>query len=41
MSTYNKEIEINNAVISQAEADAGKSGYETSHLYTLQVDEKR
>jgi hypothetical protein len=40
MSTYNKEIEINNAVISQAEADAGKSGYETSHLYTLQVDEK-
>ncbi len=40
MSTYNKEIEINDAVVKQAEADAGKSGYETSHLYTLQVDEK-
>tara|TARA_B100000683_G_scaffold276639_1_gene331351 strand:+ start:1111 stop:2268 length:1158 start_codon:yes stop_codon:yes gene_type:complete len=40
MSTYNKELEINNAVISQAESDAGKSGYETSHLYTLQVDDK-
>lgn len=40
MSTYNKEIEINNNVVKQAEADAGKSGYETSHLYTLQVDEK-
>jgi hypothetical protein len=40
MSTYNKEIEINNNVVKQAEADAGKSGYETSHLYTLQVDER-
>jgi len=40
MSTYNKEIEINNNVVKQAEADAGKSGYDTSHLYTLQVDEK-
>ena len=40
MSTYNKEIEINNNVVKQAEADAGKSGYDTSHLYTLQVDER-
>ena len=40
MSTYNKEIEINNNVVKQAEADAGKSGYETSHLYILQVDER-
>jgi len=39
LSTYEKEMQINNAVIAQAEADAPKSGYETSHLYTLQVDE--
>jgi len=39
LSTYNKEIEINDAVIAQAEADAGLSGYNTSHFYTLQVDE--
>ena len=31
-------MQINNAVVQQAEADAGKSGYETSQLYTLQVD---
>ena len=38
LSTYEKEMQINNAVVQQAEADAGKSGYETSQLYTLQVD---
>ena len=31
-------MQINNAVLAQAEADSAKSGYETSHLYTLQVD---
>lgn len=40
LSTYEKEMQINNAVIQQAEADASKSGYDTSHLYTLQVDKE-
>lgn len=40
LSTYNQELEINNAVIAQAEANAPLSGYETQHLYTLAVDEK-
>ena len=40
LSTYEKEMQINNAVIAQAEADAPKSGYNTKHLYTLQVDEQ-
>tara|TARA_B100000609_G_C17186493_1_gene420036 strand:+ start:284 stop:1441 length:1158 start_codon:yes stop_codon:yes gene_type:complete len=35
LSTYEKEMNINNAVISQAEADAAKSGYDISHYYTL------
>ena len=39
LSTYEKEMQINNAVIAQAEADAPKSGYNTQHLYTLQVDD--
>jgi len=38
LSTYEKEMQINNAVLNQAEADAPKSGYDTTHLYTLQVD---
>ena len=38
MSTYEKEMQINNAVIAEAESDAAKSGYETSHFYTLAVD---
>jgi hypothetical protein len=38
LSTYNKEIAINNAVIAEAESDAPLSGYETSHFYTLAVD---
>lgn len=38
LSTYGKELAINNAVIQEAEADAAKSGYETSHLFTLAVD---
>ena len=40
LSTYDKEMQINNAIISQAEADAPKAGYDTSHLYTLQVDDR-
>lgn len=38
LSTYEKEMQINNAVVAQAEADSAKSGYDTSHLFTLQVD---
>tara|TARA_A100001015_G_scaffold305282_1_gene397768 strand:- start:5819 stop:6982 length:1164 start_codon:yes stop_codon:yes gene_type:complete len=38
LSTYEREMQVNDAVVSQAEADAPKSGYDTSHLYTLQVD---
>ena len=40
LSTYESEMQVNNAVIAQAEADAPKSGYDTSHLYTLQVDDR-
>jgi hypothetical protein len=40
LSTYNREIEINNQVLAQAEADAPKSGYETRQFYTLAVDDQ-
>ena len=39
LSTYDKEMQINNAVIDQAEADAPKAGYDTSHYFSLQLDE--
>jgi hypothetical protein len=39
LSTYEQEMQINDAIIEQAEADAPKSGYDTSHFYTLQVDD--
>ena len=37
ISTYDKELQINEAVINQAEADAPKSGYDVSHYYTLET----
>jgi|LauGreDrversion4_1035100.scaffolds.fasta_scaffold00183_9 hypothetical protein len=37
LSTKSKELEINLAVINQAEVDAPKSGYETRQFYTLGV----
>ena len=40
LSTYEQEMQINEAVVAQAEADAPKSGYDTQHLYTLQVDKE-
>jgi hypothetical protein len=40
LSTYEKEMQINQAVVAQAEADTAKSGYNTKHLYTLQVDDQ-
>lgn len=39
LGTRNKELEINNQLIRQAEIDAPLSGYETRHFYTLAVDE--
>jgi len=39
ISTYNREMEITKAVLDQAEADAPKSGYDTTKLYTVQYDE--
>jgi len=39
LSTYDKEMQINNAVVAQAETDAPKAGYDTSHYYSLQIDE--
>jgi hypothetical protein len=38
LSTFETEMQINNAVVAQANADSAKSGYDTSNLYTLQVD---
>ena len=40
LSTYEKEMQINNAVVQQAEADSPKSGYDIAHFYTLQVDDQ-
>lgn len=39
LSTKSKNLEINDAIIAQAEADVPLSGYETQHLYTLSLDE--
>ena len=39
LSTYENEMQINDAVLSEAEADAPLSGYDISHYYTLKVDE--
>lgn len=39
LSTYEKEMQINNAVVAQAEADAPKSGYDTGHYYTLATND--
>lgn len=40
LSMRTKELEINDSIIQQAEADSPKSGYETRQFYTLAVDEK-
>ena len=39
LSTYETEMNINNAVLAQAEADAPKSGYDISHYYTLATND--
>jgi hypothetical protein len=38
MSTYEKEMQITQGVLDQAETDAPKSGYDTSRYYHLQKD---
>lgn len=35
LSTYQINIDVNNQVLAQAEADAALSGYDTKHLYTI------
>lgn len=39
LSTYEAEMQINDAVVAQAEADAPASGYETGQFFTLNWDE--
>jgi len=38
LSTKGRELEINDAIITQAEADTPLSGYETRQFYTLAID---
>lgn len=38
MTAFNKNMEINDAIIAQAEADAPLSGYDTDHLWMVPVD---
>ncbi len=38
-STYEKEMQITSAVLDQAEADAPKSGYDTTKYFTIQRDD--
>jgi len=39
ISNYEKQIQITQAVLDQAETDAPRSGYDTTKFYTLQKDE--
>lgn len=39
LSTCSVDMEINRAVLDQAEADAAKSGHNVSHLYTLALND--
>ena len=38
LSMHNRELEINDQIVAQAEADAPESGYNTKQYYTLAVD---
>jgi len=40
LSTYQKNLEINDQIVAQAEADAKKSGYDTEHLYVVPLKDK-
>lgn len=39
LSTFETEMNINNAIVQQAEANAKAAGYETSHFFTVAVDD--
>ena len=39
MSTYDKELAIDEAIVAEAELNAPQSGYSTRNYYTLQVDD--
>ncbi|NBP00842.1 MAG: hypothetical protein EBU90_12045 [Proteobacteria bacterium] len=38
LSTYQKNLEINQQLIAQAQIDADKSGYKTDHFYVIPLD---
>lgn len=40
LSTYDAEMQINNANLLEAQKDSAKSGYDITNLYTLAVNEK-
>lgn len=40
LSTYEKEMQINEAIVAQAEADSAKSGFDVGHYYTLETNNK-
>ena len=40
MSTFNREKEINDAIVNQAEADAPKSGFNYKQFYVTPIDER-
>lgn len=40
LTTQSKSLEINDAIIAEAEANTPRSGYESRQLYTLAVDEE-
>lgn len=40
LSTKVQELQINESILAQAEADSPQSGYETRHLFTLGVDDQ-
>lgn len=39
LSSYEKEMQINSAVVAQAEVDSLQSGFETSHFFTLATND--
>ena len=39
LSTYEKEMQISNAVVQQAESDAPKSGYDINHYYSIATND--
>jgi hypothetical protein len=40
LSTYNKNIEVNDQIIAQAEADVERSGYHTNQFFVIPKDDK-